>query len=640
MTDAATEMGALATTPNSAPLTGGDERLAYRGIGQRLLIRPETVGVLASIVLYIFFWAVTKPFGNAAGVATVLDVAASPLGIMAIAVTALMIGGEFDLSSGAMTGAMAIIIVLLVKETGDLGGAGLSYWIVAPLSLLMALGIGWFNGWMVEKTQLPSFIVTLATFFVLRGFKLAGSKIIVDQIQVGRADEGKGYDFWRKVFGAEWLRQDHPFEARDAVFTVLAVLGGLASVLSLFEYSFRRSETRKPAGLVMFLLGLAGGAASTFLAHSLDGSDWLVMLVLAVSAIVATIGLCRWRYEPLDDRGRVSLGGSVGKALAIGVGSLALAFFFANYYSPKREEEVIPFVTEQGLRAILFMVLVGAAALYFFFAVYRSREVSPATKSATLAILAVITLGVALFVQSESQSPKFRTEIFSAICLLSLLFLVWAVASLLVGVRRFSHARSDGVANRLVTVGAVLVVLAITVKLLFVVQSEIDAKVPSILAKFSIRTLWFFAFGAVMTFVLRKTPFGSWVYAVGGNKQAARQVGVPAERTKKQLFMLVAGASWLVGMLLAFRLNTIQAGTGNGEEFEYIIAAVVGGTLLTGGFGSAIGAMIGAFIMAMAQQGPSFAGWNTDWRFVFLGIILLAAAFANEFVRKRAEALK
>ncbi|MCP4226122.1 MAG: ABC transporter permease, partial [Actinomycetia bacterium] len=170
--------------------------------------------------------------------------------------------------------------------------------------------------------------------------------------------------------------------------------------------------------------------------------------------------------------------------------------------------------------------------------------------------------------------------------------------------------------------------------------SEIDAGDPSRLATFSIRIVWFMAFAAVMTWVLRSTPFGSWIYAVGGNKEAARQIGVPAARTKTQLFMLVAGSAWLVGILLAFRLNTIQAGTGNGEEFEYIIAAVVGGTLLTGGYGSAIGAAIGALIMAMSQQGISFAGWNTDWRFVFVGAILLIAVFANGYVRRIAEAAR
>ena len=104
--------------------------------------------------------------------------------------------------------------------------------------------------------------------------------------------------------------------------------------------------------------------------------------------------------------------------------------------------------------------------------------------------------------------------------------------------------------------------------------------------------------------------------------------------------MVVSAAAWLVGVLLAFRLNTIQASTGDGEEFEYIIAAVVGGTALTGGYGSTIGAGIGALIMAMAVQGIPSARWNSDWRFVFVGGILLLAVVANNYIRTKAESAR
>ena len=101
--------------------------------------------------------------------------------------------------------------------------------------------------------------------------------------------------------------------------------------------------------------------------------------------------------------------------------------------------------------------------------------------------------------------------------------------------------------------------------------------------------------------------------------------------------MLTSGAAWLVGMLIAFRLNSVQANVGDGEEFEFIIAAVVGGNLLTGGYGSAAGGAIGSLIMAMSTQGIPFAGWNTSWRFLFLGVILLLAVAGNNYVRRRAE---
>ena len=93
-------------------------------------------------------------------------------------------------------------------------------------------------------------------------------------------------------------------------------------------------------------------------------------------------------------------------------------------------------------------------------------------------------------------------------------------------------------------------------------------------------------------------------------------------------------------MLLAFRLNTIQANTGNGEEFDYIIAAVVGGTLLTGGYGTALGGALGACIVSIATLGIPFARWNSDWAKLFLGVILLLAMLANRSIRTRAEAMR
>ncbi|MYF25956.1 MAG: ABC transporter permease, partial [Acidimicrobiia bacterium] len=186
------------------PAVQADERLAYRGPIQRLLTRPEIGGLIGAGSIWIFFWSVSDVFGTTAGINNYLDVATS-LGIMAIAVALLMIGGEFDLSSGAMTGATGMLVVLLVKDTGELGGLGLPLTVAIPITFLFAMGVGWINGTLVEKTGLPSFIVTLGTFFVLRGAKLGFSKLFVDKVIVEGLDDAPAYDFWVNIFGAVWI---------------------------------------------------------------------------------------------------------------------------------------------------------------------------------------------------------------------------------------------------------------------------------------------------------------------------------------------------------------------------------------------------------------------------------------------------
>jgi simple sugar transport system permease protein len=154
---------------------------------------------------------------------------------------------------------------------------------------------------------------------------------------------------------------------------------------------------------------------------------------------------------------------------------------------------------------------------------------------------------------------------------------------------------------------------------------------------YRVSVLWWVGLTILATWILARTRVGNWIFGVGGDAVAARNVGVPVARVKIGLFMGTALAGALVGIMIALRLASTQASQGVGEEFTYIIAAVVGGCLLTGGFGSAIGASVGALIIGMAFIGIQFSGWNTDWRFLFLGVILLLAVLVNNFVRRSAE---
>jgi simple sugar transport system permease protein len=149
-----------------------------------------------------------------------------------------------------------------------------------------------------------------------------------------------------------------------------------------------------------------------------------------------------------------------------------------------------------------------------------------------------------------------------------------------------------------------------------------------------VTVLWWLLFIILATYLLVRTRIGNWIFAVGGNPGSARAVGVPVKWVKIGLFMAVGFMAWFNGMHQLYSFNTIQAGQGVGNEFLYIIAAVIGGCLLTGGYGSAIGSAIGAFIFGMTTQGIVYAGWDPDWFKFFLGIMLLLATVTNLWVRR------
>lgn len=151
-----------------------------------------------------------------------------------------------------------------------------------------------------------------------------------------------------------------------------------------------------------------------------------------------------------------------------------------------------------------------------------------------------------------------------------------------------------------------------------------------------ITVVWWILFTLVATWVLMRTRIGNWIFAVGGGQDSARAVGVPVTKVKIGMFMFVGFCAWFVGMHLLFAFDTVQSGQGVGNEFFYIIAAVVGGCLLTGGYGTAVGAAIGAFIFGMVNQGIVYAGWNPDWFKFFMGAMLLFAVIANNSFRNYA----
>ncbi|MCX5209509.1 ABC transporter permease [Kitasatospora sp. NBC_00240] len=148
---------------------------------------------------------------------------------------------------------------------------------------------------------------------------------------------------------------------------------------------------------------------------------------------------------------------------------------------------------------------------------------------------------------------------------------------------------------------------------------------------------WWLGLLLVGSWVLLRTGFGNWIFAVGGDAAAARAVGVPVARTKTVLYLGVGFCAWVLGQHLLFSFDTVQSGEGVGNELIYIVAAVIGGCLITGGYGSVAGSALGALIFGMTSKGIVYAEWNPDWFKFFLGAMLLLAALLNAWVRRRVE---
>lgn len=147
--------------------------------------------------------------------------------------------------------------------------------------------------------------------------------------------------------------------------------------------------------------------------------------------------------------------------------------------------------------------------------------------------------------------------------------------------------------------------------------------------------IWWAVLAVACSFQLTRTRFGNWIFAVGGDAAAAKNVGVPVKRVKVSLFMFTALCAWLFAMLQICDVGSAAADRGLQKEFEAIIAAVIGGSLLTGGYGSVIGACFGALTFGVVQIGITYTNLNSDWFRVFLGLMLLLAVLFNNQVRRR-----
>jgi simple sugar transport system permease protein len=158
--------------------------------------------------------------------------------------------------------------------------------------------------------------------------------------------------------------------------------------------------------------------------------------------------------------------------------------------------------------------------------------------------------------------------------------------------------------------------------------------------KFSVAIFWWIGVLVVVGYVLHIAPWGNWIYALGGDEVSARASGIPTHRVRIALYMGSALGAALVGVIQTCLYNSAQVANGQSFVFNSIIAVVVGGVVLTGGYGSVFGVLLGTLTFCIVRQGIYFTGWEPDWAALFLGVLVLAAVLLNNTFRRLAVSYK
>ncbi len=241
-----------------------------------------------------------------------------------------------------------------------------------------------------------------------------------------------------------------------------------------------------------------------------------------------------------------------------------------------------------------------------------------------LAVAIIVTLLFAALVGAVNAQIVIRTGLPSFIVTLAFLFILRGLS--LVGLKWATGGATQLRGVKEAVSGSYLAGLfsgdAFPGLFAWLAEKDLIAKFPNgepAVKGVPVEVLWFVVIALVATYILVRTRFGNWIFAAGGDALAARNSGVPVRRVKTTLFMCTAMAAALVAILTVLDAGSTDARRGFQKEFEAIIAAVIGGCLLTGGYGSAIGAFFGAIIFGMVLIGLTYTQIDQDWYLVFLG---------------------
>ncbi|MDK4742218.1 ABC transporter permease [Rhizobium sp. CNPSo 3464] len=221
------------------------------------------------------------------------------------------------------------------------------------------------------------------------------------------------------------------------------------------------------------------------------------------------------------------------------------------------------------------------------------------------------------------------------------------IMGLLVGFVNGYLVLRTGVPSLIVTIGIMFAVMGLTLGFaVLLTGSTSTAIVPHELSKalfgqfiagmFQVTIFWWILFAALLAYLLHISPYGNWIFAMGGDRVSARNAGIPTERLTISLFMISSFCAAFVGVSQAMVYQSAQVAAGQSFIFNSIMCVVIGGVLLTGGFGSIIGVVLGTITFAMVNQGIFFTSFDPNMGSVIIGALLLVAVLMNDTFRKMA----
>lgn len=215
---------------------------------------------------------------------------------------------------------------------------------------------------------------------------------------------------------------------------------------------------------------------------------------------------------------------------------------------------------------------------------------------------------------------------------------------LLVGfVNGFLVARTT-IPSLIITIGTMFGVMGLTLGVTVLIHGSTgvflvpDPVTKAILGQliggmFQVTILWWIGFAAIVFYLLHVSPWGNWVFALGGDRESARNAGIPTQRLTIQLYMMSGFAAAFVGVSQIMTFSAGQVAAGHSFIFNSIMCVVIGGVLLTGGAGSVIGIVIGTLTFSIVNQGIFFSGLDPNFGSVIIGALLLTAVLSNDTFR-------